>query len=83
MAFTPKTSDREETGVGSLIDQQDKNLFNYPKTKKKKWEDDYKRGTFYIQNDVLEELNYRSGTEKGEKTRIVNEALQEYFRKHK
>lgn len=82
MEFTPKRSS-EETGAESLINQQDRNLHSYPKTKKKKWEDDYRRGTFYIRNDLLDELNFRAGTEKGEKTRIINVALQEYFQKHK
>lgn len=81
MAFTPKTRN-EETGAESLINQQDRNLHSYPKTKTNKWEDDYKRGTFYVRKDLLDELNFRAGTEKGVKTRIVNEALQEYFRKH-
>lgn len=57
-------------------------VVNYPKTKKVKWEDRYTRATFYVQNDVLDDVNRMAGTEKGEKTRIINEALQNYLRTH-
>lgn len=70
------------TGAGAFIEESKNDpSLNYPKTKKKKWEDNYTRATFYVQNDILDEVNRLAGTEKGEKTRIVNEALQAYLRR--
>lgn len=54
-------------------------VVNYPKTRRVKWEDRYKRATFYVENETLAELDRRAGTEKGEKTRMINEALQAYL----
>lgn len=56
---------------------------NYPKTKAKKWEDKYKRATFYVQNDTMAEIERYAGSEKGEKTRIINEALQDWLKKQR
>ncbi|UOR14158.1 hypothetical protein [Halobacillus amylolyticus] len=47
--------------------------------KKKKFEDKYKRATFYIENDIIKLLDKQAGKEKGEKTRLVNEALRQYL----
>ncbi|WP_173918931.1 hypothetical protein [Halobacillus sp. Marseille-Q1614] len=47
--------------------------------KKKKFEDKYKRATFYIENDIIKQLDSQAGKEKGEKTRIVNEALRQFL----
>lgn len=44
--------------------------------KDKKWEDDYTRGTYYIENKTMDDINYFANNRKGEKTRIANEALQ-------
>jgi uncharacterized protein YjcR len=45
------------------------------KTKSKLWEDDHKRATFFVNNELLEKLN-NEATEKGDKTKIINEALE-------
>lgn len=47
--------------------------------RKKKFEDRYTRATFYIDNDLLEMIQQEAGDEKGEKTRIINDALRRYF----
>jgi hypothetical protein len=49
------------------------------KKKKMKFEDRFSRATFYIQNEILEKLNEEAGEEKGEKTRIINDALKQHF----
>ncbi|QQE81567.1 hypothetical protein GI364_24540 (plasmid) [Alicyclobacillus sp. SO9] len=48
--------------------------------RRKKFEERYSRATLYIENDLLELLNEVSGVEKGEKTRIVNDALRKYLK---
>lgn len=50
------------------------------KVKKKKFEEKYTRQTYYIDNELLRELNRIAGNEKGEKTRIINEALARYLK---
>ena len=77
-----KPHGKPQTGAAAFIEESNKRTSPYP-TKKKKWEDNYKRATFYIQNDVMEELEYAAGNEKGEKTRIINEALQDWLEKNK
>ncbi|MBM7554411.1 hypothetical protein [Thalassobacillus pellis] len=47
--------------------------------KKKKFDDKYKRATFYVENDLIKQLDKQAGKEKGEKTRLVNEALRQYL----
>jgi uncharacterized protein (DUF4415 family) len=47
--------------------------------RKKKFVERHTPQTFYIENEILTELRRLAGTEKGEKTRIVNEALKQYF----
>jgi hypothetical protein len=47
--------------------------------KRKKFEELYKRDTFWIQNDLKDRLDAYCKGERGEKTRIVNEALKEYM----
>ncbi|MCM3774051.1 hypothetical protein M3225_26910 [Priestia aryabhattai] len=76
----PNTQKTNPSVHDEIVQTEQNKPVNFPKTKKKKWEDNYTRATVYIQNDRLEELNRRAGTEKGEKTRIVNEALREYFK---
>lgn len=52
---------------------------NVKVNKKKKFEEKFTRQTYYIENELLEKLNQEAGSEKGEKTRIINEALRNYF----
>lgn len=54
------------------------NIFK-PASKKKKFEDTHTRQTFYIENELLKKLSKFAGREKGEKTRIINEALRSYM----
>jgi len=49
--------------------------------KRKKFEELYKRDTFWIQNELKERLDAYCKGERGEKTRIVNEALKAYMEK--
>lgn len=48
--------------------------------KKKKFEDQHSKQTYWIRNDVLEALN-KIARERGEKTRIINNALIDYIKK--
>jgi uncharacterized protein YihD (DUF1040 family) len=48
--------------------------------KKKKFEDQHSKQTYWIRNDVLEALN-KIAKERGEKTRIINNALIDYIKK--
>lgn len=74
---------RTNRSVGAVEQvTQAPDLSQLPKIRTNKWEDNYKRSTVFIQNDTMDELNRRVGREKGEKTRIVNEALQEYFERN-
>lgn len=52
---------------------------NVKVNKKKKFEEKFTRQTYYIENELLEKLHQEAGNEKGEKTRIINEALRQYF----
>ncbi|CAM3848638.1 hypothetical protein [Marinicrinis lubricantis] len=52
---------------------------NIKKKRREKFEDKFARATFYIENGLLEKINAEAGNEKGEKTRIINEALRQYF----
>jgi hypothetical protein len=57
------------------------NVYVQPKVNRRpKFEDVYVRHTFFIERSLLEELNRRAAGEKGEKTRILNEALRAYLR---
>jgi hypothetical protein len=47
---------------------------------KKKFEDQHSKQTYWIRNDVLEALN-KIAKERGEKTRIINNALIDYIKK--
>lgn len=45
-----------------------------------RFEDRYKRETYYIREDLVKEINRRSAVVgKGEKTRVVNQALAEFL----
>lgn len=50
-----------------------------PKKKKPKFEELHTRHTIYIRNDIGEKLDELCGGERGEKTRIINEALEKYL----
>lgn len=76
----PSTQKTSPSVHDEIIQTEQNKQPNFPKTKSVKFEDKYTRATLYIMNDTLDELNRRAGTEKGEKTAIVNKALQEYFR---
>ena len=53
---------------------------NVIKPKRKRFEEIHTRATFFIENELLNLLNIMAGEEKGEKTRIVNEALRKYLK---
>jgi len=76
----PNTQKTNPSVHDEIVQTEQNKPVTLPKTKKVKWEDNYTRATVYIQNDTLDELNRRAGTEKGLKTTIVNEALQAYFK---
>ncbi|OMC62776.1 hypothetical protein BK126_28340 [Paenibacillus sp. FSL H7-0326] len=51
-----------------------------PKPKKKKFEELHKRDTVWIENELKKRLDRESVENgRGEKTRIINEALRRYF----
>ncbi|MNI46799.1 hypothetical protein D3C73_1012810 [compost metagenome] len=47
--------------------------------KKKKFEELYTRSTIWIENDILKKIEQTAAGERGEKTRIVNDALKMYL----
>ncbi|MFB0847284.1 hypothetical protein [Paenibacillus oleatilyticus] len=47
--------------------------------KKKKFEDMYTRATVWIKKEHAQEIENRCNGERGEKTRIINEAFDQYF----
>ncbi|MEC0231264.1 hypothetical protein [Paenibacillus alba] len=49
--------------------------------KKKKFEELYSRDTVWFKNELKQQIAEASEGERGEKTRIINEALEEYFKK--
>ena len=51
--------------------------------KKKKFEDLHTRQTLYIRNDLTEKISALAGNEKGVKTKIINDALDLFFKKNK
>lgn len=57
----------------------DVNVYGKKRTKKPKFEDRFVRHTSYIEKELLEKLNAAADGEKGEKTRIINEALRSYL----
>lgn len=50
---------------------------------KQKFEETHTRATFYIENELLKNLEFASSKGKGEKTRIINEALRNWFNQQK
>jgi uncharacterized protein (DUF4415 family) len=70
--------------IGQVNDDVNKNVNVYvpPRVSRRpKFEDMYTRQTFYIENELLEQMNQLAGGEKGEKTRIINEALRAYLKR--
>lgn len=53
---------------------------NVNKSRKLKFEDKFSRATVFIENDLLQQLEKLAEKGKGEKTRIVNEALREWLK---
>ena len=79
-----KVRSGKESAHAQLFDQINTNEntnVDVNETKKKKFEDMYTRATFYINNDLLSWLKEVCGDEKGEKTRIINEALRAYMKR--
>jgi hypothetical protein len=61
--------------------QENEDIISVNKQDRKiKFEENFTRQTYYIENNLLEKLNESVGKEKGEKTRIINEALRSYFK---
>ncbi|RKD26482.1 hypothetical protein BEP19_16725 [Ammoniphilus oxalaticus] len=48
--------------------------------KREKFEDRYSRQTVWIENEIIELITREAQNERGEKTRIFNEALRQYFK---
>jgi hypothetical protein len=46
-----------------------------------KFEDLHTRKSYWIRNDLLEVFNNVAGDRRGEKTRMINEAIEDYLRK--
>lgn len=53
------------------------------KVKKPKFEELYDRDTVWIKKELKQKISEAAQGERGEKTKIINEALEEYFRKYK
>jgi hypothetical protein len=78
-----KEPTRTEVGNGDYSEVDLLNIANKvakEKKKKKKFEDQHSKQTYWIRNDVLEALN-KIARERGEKTRIINNALIDYIKK--
>jgi len=73
--------DQINTNENTNVDVNENTNVDVNETKKKKFEDMYTRATFYINNDLLSWLKEVCGDEKGEKTRIINEALRAYMKR--
>lgn len=53
---------------------------NVTKPKRKKFEDRYSRQTVWIDDEIIKVITRLAGNERGEKTRIINEALRQYLK---
>jgi hypothetical protein len=53
------------------------------KERKKKFEDLYTRQTIWVKKEYVQMIEEESDGERGEKTRILNDALKEYFSNRK
>jgi hypothetical protein len=65
---------KEDTNVNNNV-----NVNIKPPKRRVKFEDRYTRQTYYIQNELVAKINQIAENEKGEKTRIINEALRAYL----
>ncbi len=63
----------------NVNENDDVNVYGKKRTKRPKFEDRFVRHTSYIEKELLEKLNNVADGEKGEKTRIINEALRGYL----
>ncbi|SDN47008.1 hypothetical protein SAMN04488137_4576 [Fictibacillus solisalsi] len=66
----------ESINISELADK----LAAANKPKRVKFEDTHTKSTYWIRDDILEAFNKIAG-ERGEKTRIINQALIDYFHK--
>lgn len=69
--------------VNVNVSEPQHNLIQPKKEKKKKFEELHTRDTFWIKNELAELLKIECDGERGEKTRLINEALELYFKKRK
>ena len=74
-----KPPQQSETGASAFMNEANKTQSLTNATRKKKWEDRFDRKTFYIEKETFAELERIAGGEKGEKTRIINQALQKFM----
>ncbi len=66
--------ENEEVNVNDYV-----NIYGKKREKKLKFEERFVRHTSYIEKELLEKLNQAADGEKGEKTRIINEALRNFL----
>lgn len=75
-----RTESTGSEGKRQLIEgMQESAVTIQPTTPREKFEDRFTRATVFIENELLDMLNTASQGGKGEKTRIVNDALKKYF----
>ncbi len=87
--FEENSRTKNTSVYGSVSETEDVNLSEVAnniakKNKKKKvekFEDKHSKQTYWIRHDVLKALN-QIATNRGDKTKIVNQALIEYFINH-
>ncbi|MCQ6267807.1 hypothetical protein M1K46_19450 [Fictibacillus sp. WQ 8-8] len=71
-----ETVSAETVNISELADK----LAAANKPKRVKFEDTHTKSTYWIRDDILKAFNKIAG-ERGEKTRIINQALIDYFQK--
>ena len=77
---TDKLNDFINNGKDNKVNVNVNNKYNLGSNKETGFENLYKRQTFYIHKDLIEKLNQATAkAPKGEKTRILNEALEQYL----
>lgn len=82
MSKMEELKNKIRTSAGSSVHQEliDISHESKPKTKRKKFEELHTRDTVWIENDLKKKLDHQSAENgRGEKTRIINEALRRYF----
>lgn len=79
--------DRESisTPIQSKIDEYVNVDVDVPARKppKKKFEETHTRKTFWIRNELMDDINAELSVERGAMTQLVNDLLTEYFSKRK